>query len=190
MGQKACYFCGTTQIDVQNVLSVVCKHTRSLDNGGIPVSHTLLSDLRAALTSPFSNVLCCSPHHHRKALWKHGLALTHSCSAVLLFLKSVYSRDEEFVKWIFYVFFSKPYFFSMLFRDGIGRAHRAERTALALRTAGGAVLAAEQHQPVAEIGRLRRVEQLSQGIFDLTGSFSFLTKPSRLDNGCSAYRTQ
>ena len=55
----------------------------------------------------------------------------------------------------------------MLFRNGIRRAHRTERTALALRAAGGAVLAAEQHQSVAEIGRLRRVEQLSQGVLHL-----------------------
>lgn len=67
----------------------------------------------------------------------------------------------------FLCFFSKYYFFSMLFRNGIRRAHRTERTALAPGTAGGAVLAAEQHQPMAEIGRLRRVEQLSQGVLHL-----------------------
>ena len=55
----------------------------------------------------------------------------------------------------------------MLFRNGIRRAHRTERTALALRAAGGAVLAAKQHQPVAEVGRFRRVEQLSQGVLHL-----------------------
>ena len=73
----------------------------------------------------------------------------------------------------FLCFFSKSYFFSMLFRNGIRRAHRTERTALALRAAGGAVLAAEQHQSVAEIGRLRRVEQLSQDVAQFLGKKAF-----------------
>ena len=55
----------------------------------------------------------------------------------------------------------------MLFRNGIRRAHRTERTALAPGAARRAVLAAEQHQPVAEIGGFRRVEQLSQGVLHL-----------------------
>lgn len=79
----------------------------------------------------------------------------------------------------------------MLFRNGIRRAHRTERTALALRTAGGAVLAAEQHQPVAEIGRLRRVEQLSQGVLHLYRVFLVLDEAQPVgQTDASAYRTQ
>lgn len=79
----------------------------------------------------------------------------------------------------------------MLFRNGIRRAHRAERTALTLRTAGGAVLAAEQHQPMAEIGRLRRVEQLSQGVLHLDRVFLVLDEAQPVgQTDASAYRTQ
>lgn len=46
MGQKPVTSAVPPKLTYKNVHSVVCKHTRSLDNGGNPVSHTLLSDLR------------------------------------------------------------------------------------------------------------------------------------------------
>ena len=65
-----------------------------------------------------------------------------------------------------------------LFRDGIGGAHRAERAALAFGAAGGAVLAAEQHQPVAEVRGLRGVDQFAQRVFHLDRVFLVFDKAS------------
>ena len=46
MGQKPVTSAVPPKLTYKNVHSVVCKHTRSLDNGGNPVSHTLPADLR------------------------------------------------------------------------------------------------------------------------------------------------
>lgn len=46
MGQKPVTSAVPPKLTYKNVHSVVCKHTRSLGNGGIPVSHTLPADLR------------------------------------------------------------------------------------------------------------------------------------------------
>lgn len=46
MGQKPVTSAVPPKLTYKNVHSVVCKHTRSHDNGGNPVSHTLPADLR------------------------------------------------------------------------------------------------------------------------------------------------
>ena len=126
MGQKPVTSAVPPKLTYKNVHSVVCQHTRSHGNGGNPVSHTLPADLRlpSQVHSVTSSLLSS---HHRKALWKHGLALTHSCSAVLLFLKSVYSHGENLSSG-FFAFFLKALLFLYVISqwDTTGTPHRAD----------------------------------------------------------------
>ena len=126
MGQKPVTSAVPPKLTYKNVHSVVCKHTRSLDNGGNPVSHTLLSDLR--LPSQVHSVtsfaaLLTPPESSLEA----RLALTHSCSAVLQFLKSVYSHGENLSSG-FSAFFLKVLLFLYVISqwDTTGTPHRAD----------------------------------------------------------------
>lgn len=126
MGQKPVTSAVPPKLTYKNVHSVVCKHTRSLGNGGIPVSHTLPADLRLPSQVLQQRPLLLSSHH-RKALWKRGLALTHSCSAVLLFLKSVYSHGENLSSGFFAFFLKVPPFLYVILRwDRTGTPRRAD----------------------------------------------------------------
>ncbi len=173
-GQKACYFCGTTQIDVQKRPLCRANTHAPLITAGFPSAILSPADLRLPHKSIQQRPLLLSSHH-RKALSESAVSLfTHSCSAVLLFLTSVYSNDENFVKWIFYVFSQSPTF-SMLFRNGIDGAHRAERTALALRAAGGAASRPNSTSRWQKSDDSAAGSSSFQGVLHLTGSFSFLT---------------
>ena len=127
MGQKPVTSAVPPKLTYKNVHSVMCKHTRSHDNGGNPVSHTLLSDLRLPLTSPFSNVLCCFPHTTGKLSGSTVSLLLTLVLRFCFFLKSVYSHDENLSSG-FSMFFLKVLLFLYVISqwDRTGTPRRAD----------------------------------------------------------------
>ena len=125
MGQKPVTSAVPPKLTYKNVHSVVCKHTRSHDNGGNPVSHTLPADLRlpsqvhsatssaAFLTPPESSLEARSRSY---SLLFCGFALT-----------SVYSNDENLSSG-FSMFFLKVLLFLYVISqwDRTGTPRRAD----------------------------------------------------------------
>lgn len=126
MGQKPVTSAVPPKLTYKNVHSVVCKHTRSLDNGGKPVSHTLPADLRlpSQVHSVTSSAAFLTP--------PESSLEARSRSYSLLFCGFAFSEistfpRREFVKRIFCVFSQTPLFLYVISQwDTTGTPHRAD----------------------------------------------------------------
>lgn len=94
MGQKPVTSAVPPKLTSKNVHSVVCKHTRSHDNGGNPVSHTLPADLRlpSQVHSATSFAAFLTPPESSLEARSRSYSLLFCGFA---FLTSVYSNDEN-----------------------------------------------------------------------------------------------
>ena len=185
-GTKACYFCGTTQIDVQKrPLCRVPTHTLPMITAGIPSAILSCPDLGLP-----SQVRC--PTSSAAFLCTR---LSENTVSLLLTLVLRFCFSDQYIPTmricqVDFLYFSQSPTFLYVILQWIRRAHRTRRTTLAPGAAGGAVLAAEQHQPVAKSDDSAGRAAFSGRSPPLPGLLVLDEAQPGWTNGCSAYRTQ